>query len=620
MKTRTVKPEPQAKIPSAWPIVRDAAFFTALFLILLLRIDPSLIYHRQSPVFLLAFDFAAGFLNRPGGPFEWLSGLLSQALFSPPAGAALLTAMAWAVSRLTGALIRGLRPPDRFGFIHLVPAALLTGLHACYTVPLSADLGLLAVLAAAAAFVRVRPKWAPRLAACFIISLVLYYLAAGFFLLFTLLCVLIEAVHAKRPASGAVMTAAAVLIPTAARRFFILDPAGAWLSLLDFKRTDTAGAISLLLAAFFPALVLLLHPVMRRRPLLPERFRIRSPRVRFILQTAALAVLAAAAAVFPIEKSNRLLLTVDKMARFRQWERILNLASKEARPPLTVTFQANRALYHSGRLLDDLFTLPQPFGPSGLALPRKFSESAPLQESDFCWDLGSIDESRHWALEALSTDGETPWILKRLSLAHFVLGDTAAAVVCLNRMDRGLFLRGDAAAIRRMLSDSAAAAGDPAVLHGRAVIGRTGFIAFNGHPPAELDSLLRDHPDNRMALEYRVATDLLAGRLKDLPDFVRAFRALDYPRIPRHVEEALVLRWALSGEKDPPPEMRVVAPETVRRFGEFNRVLGRHRGDRAAAGADLQASFGGTYWYYAFTRQAAGRRAQAPSSENRGSR
>ncbi len=620
MKTRPASESSTDEMPAAWPILRDAAFFAALFLILLLRIDPSLIHHRQSPVFPPASDFAAGFLNRPGGPFEWLSGLLSQALFYPAAGAALLTALAWAVSGLTAALIRGLRPYGRAAALHLIPAALLTGLHACYTVPLAADLGLLAVLAASAAFARVPSKWMPRLAAYFSLILVLYYLAAGFFLLFAVLCILIEMVHAKRPAAAAVMTAAAVLIPPAARHLFILDPAGARLSLLDFERTGLAAAVSVLLAAFFPALVLMTHPALSGRSIIPERFRIRSSRLRFLLRTAALASLTAAAAVFPIEKNNRLLLTVDRMARFRQWERILHLTSKETRPPLIVTFQANRALYHSGRLLDDLFTLPQPFGQSGLTLPRKFSESAPLQESDFCWDLGSIDESRHWALEALSTDGETPWILKRLSLAHFVLGDTAAAAVCLNRMDRGLFLRGDAVVIRRMFRDPAAAAADPAVRHGRAFPGRTGFIAFNGHPPAEMDSLLRDHPDNRMALEYRVAMDLLAGRLKDLPDFIRAFQALGYPRIPRHVEEALVLRWALSGQKEPPPEVRAVAPETVRRFGEFNRILGRHRGDRAAAGADLQASFSGTFWYYAFTRQAAGRRAPAHPSETRGSR
>ncbi|MDM7924704.1 MAG: DUF6057 family protein [bacterium] len=620
MKTRRPAAQPHAEVPSLWFRFRDAAFFAALFLILLLRVDPSLIHHRQSPVFLLASDFAAGFLSRPGGPLEWLSGLLSQALFYPAAGAALLTALAWAAAGLTAALIRGLRPSTRGGWVHLVPAALLTGLHACYTVPLSADLGLLAVLAASAAFARVPSKWMPRLAAYLSLIPVLYYLAAGFFLLFAVFCVLMEWVHAKRPAAAAVMTAAAVLIPPAARYLFILDPSAAWLSLLDFDRTAMATACSVLLAAFFPILLLLQTPALNGRSLIPERFRIRSPRLRFCLQTAALTFLAAAAAVFPIEKNNRLVLTVDRMARFRQWEEILRLASKEARPPLTVTFQANRALYHSGRLLDDLFTLPQPFGPAGLTLPRKFSDSAPLQESDFCWDLGSIDESRRWAMEALSTDGETPWNLKRLSLAHFVLGDTAAAVVCLNRMDRGLFLRGDAAAIRRMLRDSASAEADPAVRHGRSFPGRTGFIAFNGHTSAELDSLLRDHPDNRMALEYRVATDLLAGRLKDLPDFVRAFRGLGYPRIPRHVEEALVLRWALSGEKEPPPETRAVAPETVRRFGEFNRILGRHRGDRAAAVADLRDSFGGTYWYYAFSRQAAGRRAPARSSENRGSR
>jgi hypothetical protein len=620
MKTRHAPAEPPAEIPAAWLHVREAVFFAVLFLILLLRIDPSLAYQRQSPVFMWDSGFLAGFLSRPGGPVEWLSALFSQALFHPVTGTVLLTVMAWAVSRLTGALIRGLRPAHRAGWIHLVPAVLLTALHACYTVPLSADLGLLAALAGVSVFVRVRSSALPRLAVAIVLGLLLYYGAAGFFLLFTLLCVLIEAFHAKRFGTAAGMIVFSLLLPPAARRVFLLDPFQAWLSLLDFERTRPALTVSTALAAFFPALVVLSRPSFDGRSPFPKQLRLKSPRIRFGAQSAALAVLAAAAAVFPIEKSNRLLLRADRMARFGQWEEVLHLASREARPPLTVTFQANRALFHTGRLLDGLFTIPQPFGPSGLTLPRKFGESAPLQESDFCWDLGSINESRHWAYEALSTDGETPWILKRLAIAHFVLGDTAAAVVCLNRMDRSLFLRKEAAALRRMLSDPAAAAEDPAVRHGRALLGRTGFIAFNGHSTAELDSLLRDHPDNRMALEYRTAVDLLAGRLKDLPDFVKAFQALGYPALPRHVEEALVLRWALSGVQEPPPEVRAVSSETIRRFRDFNRILGRNRDNRTAARTELAGSFRDTYWYYAFTRQTAGRRGAASSRETGGSR
>lgn len=232
-------------------------------------------------------------------------------------------------------------------------------------------------------------------------------------------------------------------------------------------------------------------------------------------------------------------------------------------------------------------------------LPRRYSESAPLQESDFCYDLGSINESRHWAYEALSTDGETPWILKRAASVNFVSGDTKVAERCLNELDKTLFFKGWARKFRAYLRHPASASEDETLSHGLSMLARKDFIIVNGHPPAELDTLLSDNPKNKMAFEYRIAHELLTGRLKSLPKHLEMMSRFNYPNFPRHVEEALIGVWATSGKRDMPPFFRYIRRRTLQRFRDYNRVLARYNGNRAAARQELEEGFGDTYWFYA---------------------
>jgi hypothetical protein len=303
-------------------------------------------------------------------------------------------------------------------------------------------------------------------------------------------------------------------------------------------------------------------------------------------------------AFFSFDKVNHLLLQVDYYARHERWQEIIEIAQKEPSNLLQVAFQTNRALFHTGQLLEDMFSFPQIYGRSGLIMPEAFIKSAPLQESDFCYDLGSISESKHWAYEALGTDGETPWILKRLAIVNFVNGDFKATERYLNVLDKTLFFKSWSQQFRKILQNPELALDDKTLSHGRIMQVKKDFIVVGNHPPSELDSLLKENPKNKMVFEYRIAHELLTCLLAGLPVHLKMLNNFDYHHIPRHIEEAIISLWAFSRQRQLPPVFRYVRRETIQRFQDFNQVMEKYGGDRIAAKPELQQRFGNTYWFY----------------------
>jgi hypothetical protein len=165
-------------------------------------------------------------------------------------------------------------------------------------------------------------------------------------------------------------------------------------------------------------------------------------------------------------------------------------------------------------------------------------------------------------------------------------------------LDRTVFFHAWAVRTRRLAADSALAAKDPAVARARALLPSKDYLSFVGHPPSELDTLIHQHPENRMAFEYRVALDLLDCRLTDLPYHLLRMKTFQVAAIPRHLEEAMIAYWAMLKIRELPAVARLVRPERYQRFREINRVLTDYGGDKQAARAEMERRFGDTFWYY----------------------
>ena len=94
--------------------LRVAAPFGLMYLYVWLRIDPSLIYHVQEPVFRRGWTFFHHFLVIPGGPTAYIAALLGQTYVLPWLGALVVTLTAAGICAASWGAVRSLggHPPE----------------------------------------------------------------------------------------------------------------------------------------------------------------------------------------------------------------------------------------------------------------------------------------------------------------------------------------------------------------------------------------------------------------------------------------------------------------------------------------------------------------------------
>jgi len=579
----------------------EIIFFLALFLYVWLRINPVLYNQRQDPVFLLEYRFFEGFLGYPGGLADYVAAFLAQFFYYPLVGALVITVITWGVSRVTAMQIKLLRPVYKVHFIHYFPAILLLIFHSHYKHPLAVSVSLFVTLLFVLLYMWIGRSVYLRIFFYLGLGLVLYYGAGGPFLIFALLCAVYEGLYLKRPVLSLVYILVACAIPYLAEQYFFpINTQMAYLYLLPFQESYRPPFTLYLWILFYLILYIINYPFFAERLAFLDRLKLRTTWLHFGFQSILLFMVAGFGAIYSFEQENHLLLQVDYYARWGKWAELLRYVQRHPSPLIPVNFQTNRALYHTGQLLENMFSFPQVNATAGLILPRKFSESAPLQESDFCYDFGSINEARHWAYEALGTDGETSWILKRLITVNFVCGDLRAAERCLNVLDKTLFGNSWSRDFRKILENPSLAVNDETVNHGLSRLVQHDFVVSNDHPTSELDSLLKVNPKNKMVFEYRIARELLACRLAGLLKHLELFNNFGYRHIPRHVEEAIIGMVVLSKQHEIPPLFHYIRPQTLQRYQEFTQVLEKYGGNKKTAQPELWQRFGNTYWYYMF--------------------
>jgi len=104
-----------------------------------------------------------------------------------------------------------------------------------------------------------------------------------------------------------------------------------------------------------------------------------------------------------------------------------------------------------------------------------------------------------------------------------------------------------------------------------------------------------------MAFEYLMAFLLLTGQHTAVAHSIGYLDNFDYPqgRIPRHLEEAILLYMAMTGKKVD-LHGRQINAGTVRRFGKFMQHFQRRKHDLQTAAKTLEKEFGDTYYYFYF--------------------
>jgi hypothetical protein len=140
------------------------------------------------------------------------------------------------------------------------------------------------------------------------------------------------------------------------------------------------------------------------------------------------------------------------------------------------------------------------------------------------------------------------------------------------------------------------------------------FVVNSEEPYLDLDAMLSEKKQNRMAFEYLMASHLLNGKIGKFANRLWRLKDLRYQTIPKSYNEALMLYTV---EKKRLPDAmagQIMDPQTSRRYMDFYNILSRYGWNRLSAMGELQRSHFDTYWYYVFYFKPAADRENSPKS------
>jgi hypothetical protein len=284
----------------------------------------------------------------------------------------------------------------------------------------------------------------------------------------------------------------------------------------------------------------------------------------------------------------------------KMWREVLKVSARYPHDKL-MNYAANRALYHTGRLTQDMFVYGQPSGGLMLSGEKEYSWIYRLRLFDTFIDLGHMNLAESMLVHSMDSYGERPLFLKRLALVNMVKGDIGTARVYLGALSKTLFDSDWAGSYLEKIETDPNLSTDKQVQHLRSIMPEIDRV----FKPLTLDSLsdsmfldlLDKNKGNRMAFEYLAAYYLLTGQLDKFTGIMGQLNDFNYIRIPRVYEEAILL-YRFSGKK---VELggRVISRESQERFNHFYTVyVGQYGGDKKAAFGKLASDYGDSFLFY----------------------
>jgi hypothetical protein len=610
------KPSPE---PSAWSrhgfALAVAGFHLFLWAYTWLRIQPALGYERSGPLFFLSRSFFRECFGHPGGLLDYAVAGMAQLSCSSLLGALSFTGLA-ALACVTTALFwrRVLGTGPGVGAF-VPPYLLLLARQRDDAQSLAMGLGFVLALGAALSCCRLASRRAGlRIAVAALPGPLICFVAGVWPCLLYLSVVALREVRERHWLAGLAgfllgLGASAVVVGFSGSPFHTMfNPWGTRMMLL------LACAVFL----FVPLSLLALGVLLRRTAIEAPTHSARDHppkshpsgagwRATGFRRAAvgAMSVAALAWVWLAFDSRDRTLAEIEFAAAHRDHSRVAAAAARLGNLPTAAEVRLHLALFHTGRLLTDLFACTN-LTTWELLPGFDAGADASRAQADTLFELGQVNDAEHLAHEVLEFEGNRPDLLRLLADINVLKDRPETARVFLNALSQSPVHRSRAIArLRELATDPRLAHdGDLSVIRSRLA---TTDLPHDGMPTATfLDQLLHSNPRNQMALEYLLAHRLLTLDLERLAAKVGLLSDFGYKALPRHCAEAVLLHQRLRGVA---VDLRgcQIPPETRQQFQAMCGAI--DRGDlRSTEGARaFVREFGHTYWHYYFSRSAENR-------------
>ncbi len=583
------------------------SFFILFYLYLWLKVDLRLIYHGGGmaldfPFFYRGWAFFQGFVSYPGGLVEYVSAFLAQFFCIRWAGALIVTVQAWLIWLCFGSILR-VANGRRLGGVCFVPSIVLLGSYARYSYPFGVAMGFLVALGFVRLYMVLTSKRRPTDLLVFLcLLMILYVIGGGGYLLFAVVCGVYELLFRRRSVLGLTfLLAAPVVIYIEGVVVFNFGIIHVFDHFMTRFYEDNKGVL-ILVYLLYSLLPVTLVGLWVGESLLKVKGMSRFG--RFLMSCAGkaggrlsplLAIVAGVVVAYFCHNAGlKAQIAVNYYSCNGMWRKVLKVSAHHPQSKL-MNHAVNRALYHTGRLAQDMFVYGQP--PGGLMLSGETENpSAWWRLFDTYIDLGHMNLAESMLVLSMDAYGERPLFLKRLALINMVKGNTGAARVYLGALSRTLFDGDWARSYLEKIECDPNLSTEEQVQHLRSIMPEIDRDFESLSESIFLD-LLDKNRGNRMAFEYLAAFYLLTNQLDRFVGILDRLDDFDYVGIPRVYEEAILLH-RFAGKK---VELggREISQESQERFKRFcNVYYGQYRGNRRAAFNKLARDYGDSYFFY----------------------
>ena len=599
---------------------RCLIFFALFYLYLWFVVDLRLIYNcagviTNFPVFYRGLAFFCEFLSHPGGLVEYTGAFLSQLFYIGWAGALVVMIQAWLMSVCVGYILKAVNL-SHLCWLRFIPPIILLITYTQYTYHFITTLAFLVTLVFVCLYLRITHSLTSntgRLIIVLLLSVILYTIAAGTYLLFAVFCAIYELLFSHKFLLGLLHLLLAVAIPyIVGFVVFGVSIIDAYSDLLPFSwkilsydNRRKLIVIIFILYSLLPLTILasgfwqiIQNSKIKNRLntwLKKLKFTINSPVLKWIIESLALFAIAFIAVFFSYDKEKKTVFSIDFYAHQRMWPQLLRAARCHPNHYFVVN-AVNRALYHTGRLGYDMFCWPQ--NPSTLFLNTKKYELASRKKSGIYLDIGLLNMADNSLTGSLEGLGEHPSILKELALINMVKTNYDSARIYLGALSKTFFYNDWANNYLELLKTDSDLSQVKEIQQLRSICMEKdyGFTSLNNIEAALLH-LLKKNRQNRMAFEYLMSWYMLNGRLDKFIHNLNRLDDFNISKFPRLYEEAILI-YVFSTRKPVNLFGRQISAESRQRFEGFNQVLNDYGKDKQAAFNKLTKDYWNSYLFY----------------------
>ncbi|NLO02635.1 MAG: hypothetical protein GX126_10010 [Bacteroidales bacterium] len=549
--------------------------------------DYILLFQEDQSLFVLSYESVKEYFIRSGGPLELINNFLTQFYIYPVAGSLIISISLILTGIVFLKITRKLGYEGPFTlFLVLIPPVLLLLMQTHYYHKLEYTLGILALLLY---FLLVLYK---NHLTVLIFFPLFYYLTGFYAWIFLLMTIVYFIIFGKGQSLFytfglmVVMTGISFLI----FYFYLLpQPAGKFfMDSLPLVKDPGHYNIFYLLTGY----IILYSFVVK----ISGSARVKN-KLSGILQVVSLLFIFGLTFIFLAKLHNpraRHVFQIQKYVYENRWDDAIELQEKVYSKNQIGQYFYNIALAEDGKLCDRLFFGGQDFGVNAILLPM--SREHLERGGYFYYTVGLINEAHRWAYETMVVYGHRPQNIKMLVKTNLINGNYRMAEKYLNILERSITYKGWAQEYKKMLYDSEKVKAHAELGPKLKLLPQGDFFIKIGMPQENINLLLDSNP-GKPIFEYKMCEYMLMKNVEAVVNNIDKFNTLGYDKIPRHIEEVLLVYYNTTGKF---PEMYgfEISDETKARFNQYVDYMRQGRANMKATQKKLNEKFGNTFWYY----------------------